>query len=105
MSDVISKEFYSNCFIEAVKAKIKNPIKVKIKCIPANLNETFCPHFMWHDGEYTYDFWTNGLASPLQFVLYKGVIRKNEYGYYDRCIKTLTERKKRQVWRDNNAST
>lgn len=40
----ISKYFYSNCLIEAIKAKIKHPIKVKIKYIPARLNEVFCPH-------------------------------------------------------------
>lgn len=27
----ISEYFYSNCLIEAIKAKIKHPIKVKIK--------------------------------------------------------------------------
>lgn len=53
---IISDEFYSNCLIQALKAKIKNPCKVKIKCIPPHLNECFCPHLMWHDGEYTYDF-------------------------------------------------
>ncbi len=40
----ISEYFYSNCLIEAIKAKIKHPIKVKIKYIPARLNEVFCPH-------------------------------------------------------------
>ena len=49
-------EYYSNCLIEAMKAKIKHPIKVKIKYIPAYMNEVFCTHVMWHDGEYTYDF-------------------------------------------------
>lgn len=52
----ISEYFYSNCLIEAIKAKIRHPIKIKIKYIPARLNEVFCPHLMWHDGEYTYDF-------------------------------------------------
>lgn len=45
----ISEYFYSNCLIEAIKVKIKHPIKVKIKYIPARLNEVFCPHLMWHD--------------------------------------------------------
>lgn len=39
--------FYSNCFIEMVKAKLKNP-KVKIMYLPAFLNwdnekEQYCP--------------------------------------------------------------
>lgn len=45
----ISEYFYSNCLIEAVKAKIRHPIKIKIKYIPARLNEVFCPHLIWHD--------------------------------------------------------
>lgn len=43
----ISEYFYSNCLIEAIKAKIKHPIKVKIKYIPARLNEVFCPHLIY----------------------------------------------------------
>lgn len=45
----ISEYFYSNCLIEAIKAKIKHPIKVKIKYIPARLNEVFCPHLSEDD--------------------------------------------------------
>lgn len=91
----ISEYFYSNCLIEAIKAKIKHPIKVKIKYIPARLNVVFCPHLMWHDGEYTYDFWAYGPLKPYQILWYKGKIRKNEYDYYDKCIKTLKEWKER----------
>lgn len=91
----ISKYFYSNCLIEAIKAKIRHPIKIKIKYIPARLNEVFCPHLMWHDGEYTYDFWAYGHLKPYQILWYKGRIRKNEYDYYDKCIKTLKKWKER----------
>lgn len=92
----ISDEFYSNCIIEAIKAKIKNPSGIKIKYIPAHLNEVFCPHIMWHDGEYTYDFWASGLLTPFQVLWHKGVIRKNEYDYYDKCIRTLKKWKERK---------
>ena len=95
-------EYYSNCLIEAMKAKIKHPIKVKIKYIPASMNEVFCPHVMWHDGEYTYDFWASGHLSLLQKLWHKGHIRKMEYGYYDRVIKTLKQWKVRKKVRDGN---
>lgn len=38
----------SNCLIEAVKAKIKNPQNVKIHYIPAKLNNGNL-HFYWYD--------------------------------------------------------
>ena len=91
----ISESFYSNCLIEAIKAKIRHPIKIKIKYIPARLNEVFCPHLMWHDGEYTYDFWACGHLKPYQILWHKGKIRKSEYDYYNKCIKTLKEWKER----------
>ena len=74
---------------------ITTGVKVKIKYIPARLNEVFCPHLMWHDGEYTYDFWAYGHLKPYQILWHKGRIRKNEYDYYDKCIKTLKEWKER----------
>ncbi len=39
-------EFYSNCFIEVIKAKIRNP-KIIVMYLPAFLNEVHCPHWMW----------------------------------------------------------
>lgn len=94
-----SETFYSNCLIEAIKAKIKNPFKVKIKYIPAHLNEVFCPHLMWHDGEYTYDFYAKGKLSLLQILWHKGIIRKSEFDYYNKCINTLKEwnRRKKKI--------
>ena len=88
--------FYSNCLIEAIKAKFRHPFKVKIKYVPAHLNEVFCPHIMWHDGEYTYDFYAKGYLTPFQRLWHKGIIRKSEYGYYDRVISTLKVHKKRK---------
>lgn len=87
--------FYSNCLIEALKAKIKNPFKVKIKYMPAHLNEVFCPHLMWHDGEYTYDFYTSGRLKWYQVLWHKGHIRKSEYDYYDKCIDAMRRYKNR----------
>lgn len=48
--------FYSNCFLEAIKHKLKDWKHVKITYIPPRYNEVFCPHFLWSDGENDYDF-------------------------------------------------
>ena len=40
------KYYYSNCLIEAIRAKIKSPLKIKLKYMPAHLNEVTL--FSWH---------------------------------------------------------
>lgn len=45
----MTKDYYSNCLFEAIKAKFKCGKQVKIIYIPSWKNEVFCPHFMWHD--------------------------------------------------------
>ena len=91
MSEKITKEFYSNCLFEAIKTKIKHPVKTKIKYLPAHLNEVYCPHWMWHDGEYTYDFYRQGKLKWYQFFWHKGYIRMNEYHYYEKVLKAMKE--------------
>lgn len=86
-----SEYYYSNCLIEALKAKIRHPLKIKLRYLPAHLNEVFCPHIMWQDEEYTYDFYASGHLSPLEIFWHQGRIRKSEYDYYDKCLKTLKE--------------
>lgn len=79
---IISKDYYSNCLIEAIKAKIKNP-KIKITiCMPWE-NEVFCPHILWSDGFYDYDFGNEGVGDQgiLNWTLHKGHIRQRELGY------------------------
>lgn len=47
------KEYFSNCLIEAVKAKIKHGKKITVKHVSAFQNfkryKIFCPHFYWVD--------------------------------------------------------
>ena len=40
-----------------IKHKIKDWSKIKVTYIPSKYNEVFCPHFLWSDGEYDYDFY------------------------------------------------
>lgn len=85
------KQWYSNCLIEAVKAKIRDPKYVKIIHIKAKDNEVYCPHYMWVDSRDNniYDFhckpyiehWWNE-------YLFKGFIRVRPYKVYERWLKT-----------------
>ena len=75
----IKGPFMSNCFLEAIKAKIKHPFKVKITMVPRS--EANCPHFLWSDGEYDYDFGENHRLTGLQILLFHGYIRRRELGF------------------------
>lgn len=88
---IISKEYCSNCMIEALKAKIRNP-NVKIYFCKPRITENGhfqMFHFMWTDGKADYDFSDleeNGLP-PYRNFLFKGVIRKFELGFAERYCK------------------
>lgn len=75
-----SNYFYSNCFIEMLKAKIHNP-QVKITYLPPSINECFCPHWMWSDGINNYDFGIERYVRPLERLWFKGHIRKRFLGF------------------------
>jgi hypothetical protein len=94
--EIISKEFYSNCFIEALKAKIKHPFKVKILYIPKKLNEEGCPHFMWTDGTDDYEFGIDAYVKNI--LLFKGAIRARGLGYAN----AYNQKRKEFLSRHNN---
>lgn len=83
--NIVSEEYTSNCMIEAIKAKLKNPNRVKIYFCKPVLNKGHFQnrHFMWSDGEKDYDFSDledNPLPLYRTFV-FKGVIRQFELGF------------------------
>lgn len=82
MNKINNKLFYSNCFIEALKAKIKNPIKIKITFVPRS--EANCPHFLWSDGKNDYDFGAEKHISGFHILWFKGNIRKRKCGFNER---------------------
>lgn len=89
--EIISKDFYSNCLIEAIKAKIKNRKQIKITYVSPFINEVFCPHFLWSDGRYDYDF---GVCQRLKWyekIYFKGNIRQRELGYNERYKRACKE--------------
>ena len=100
--EIISKDYYSNCMIEAVKAKIKDWKHVKITYVSPFINEVFCPHFLWSDGEYDYDFGIEGLGARgiIDWTIHKGHIRRRGLGFNQRyketCIRWRNHQKKKK---------
>ena len=72
---------YSNCLIEALKAKVKDPKNVKIHMIPSKVNNCGgLPHFWWAVGDTAYDFkrvegkcgiWFNGKLRSCEKAIYE----------------------------------
>ena len=62
---------YSNCLIEALKAKIRNP-QIKIKVYPLCLNNNHL-HFYWVDKDTVYHF---TCKNKFHRVLFKGELKK-----------------------------
>lgn len=96
----VSKDFYSNCLIEAIRAKLQDPKNVKIFICWPIYNEAPCPHVMWSNGEADYDFGTSDFI-PIIFAwtIHRGHIRKRKLGYAQHYIdirKKLYERRKKQ---------
>lgn len=86
--EIITKEYISNCMIEAIKAKLRNWNVTIYFCKPRfteNGNFQFM-HFMWSDGIYDYDFSDLEYEErkPIQDLMFRGVIRRFEHGFAER---------------------
>lgn len=88
---IISKGYYSNCMIEAIKAKISNPQIKVYYCKPRiTKNGRFqMLHFMWSDGIWDYDFSdVNDEEMPwYKDFIFRGHLRKFEKGFAERYSK------------------
>ena len=80
-TQIISHDYYSNCMIEAIKFKLRNFKNVKITVVAPWYNEVFCPHFLWSDGEYDYDFGVERRLTGVQILLFRGYIRLRKLGF------------------------
>ena len=82
MKAKLTGEFYSNCLLEAIKAKLRDWKNVKLTYIPPRYNEVFCPHFLWSDGIYDYDFgYVEKQLKWYQIFWFKGRIRQRALGW------------------------
>ena len=97
--EIISEDFVSNCLIEAIKAKLKDWKHVKLTFVSPFHNEVFCPHILWSDGKYDYDFGNEGKGDQgiLNWTLHKGHIIRRGLGfnqkYKDTCRKWVERNK------------
>lgn len=98
--EVVSKEYYSNCMIEAVKKKLQNH-RIKLYFCKPRITENGnfqMFHFMWSDGKADYDFSDleeRGLP-PYRNLIFKGAVRKFELGFAEKYTNYRNKRKGRQ---------
>lgn len=78
----------SNCLIEALKAKIKDPKNVTIHVFPAKVNgHGIFPHFWWSIGDQGFDFKKEGKSK--QVILFKGKVRSYSKATYEEHVTGL----------------
>ena len=88
---------YSNCFFEALKAKLKDWKNVKITYIPPKYNECYCPHFLWSNGVNDYDFGIERYLHWYERIWFKGHIRIRKLGFNQKWKTYRIEKYKRQA--------
>lgn len=81
--EILTKDFYSNCFIQSIKQKIRHPIKTKLTYICPKYGESyfFVPHFLWSNGIADYDFGIEKHLKWYEVFWFKGNIRKRPLGW------------------------
>lgn len=96
-STVISKDFFSNCLIEAVKAKLKDWKNVKIIFIPKKYNSSNTCHFLWKNNTTTdvFEFVSDKEKHNTIFSAFfeKGHIIKTPWERHNRFIQIGVQRK------------
>ena len=90
MTENIKGPFYSNCLVEAIKQKIKHPIKTKITVV--RKSEAGCPHFLWSDGKFDYDFGTDRWLDGFERAWFEGYIHRRALGYNERYKRRMEKR-------------
>lgn len=88
---IVSREYMSNCLVEAIKAKIRSPKTVKLYFLKPykDCNRKWHMfHFMWTNGKADYDFSDlgNGDLPLYKCALFKGVVREFPLGFITKYI-------------------
>lgn len=97
---IITNEFSSNCLIEAIKAKCKNPKDVKLYFCWPYIKPTGglgSMHLLWEDKNYSYDFSDAEYSDNHSFIelfWYRGYIRRWPKGFARRFAKHRNYRRK-----------
>lgn len=97
----ISKTFYSNCLIEALKAKIRDPKNVKILFVSKRFTMSGRFHYFWKKDNLVYDFKCESNVKHFwQMFLFKGYIRANDFSNYERMIYWKLEKHLEKISKD-----
>lgn len=91
---------YSNCLIQALIEKIKDPKNVQIHILPKSINPTKNTHFYWYRkmpnnplldfGAVVEDFVHNKKIT--QHIWFNGYIRQNEVEVWENFIRNLLKK-------------
>ena len=90
----ITKPFYSNCLIEALKHKFKNK-DVVITYISPRYKGGLTPHFLWSDGVNDYDFGVDYKLKWYNVPVFKGTIRQRPLGWNEMYKENLIKKYER----------
>ena len=85
----VTPEYVSNCMLEAFKAKLKDPRRVKLYFLKPRFKPFRMFHFMWTDGKADYDFSDHYYDPEHNFppkLFFRGHIRKFKQGFAARYI-------------------
>lgn len=74
---------YSNCLVEAIKAKIKDPKAVRIIYLPKKWNNGV-RHFMWVKGDKVYHYTHE--ESEKGGLLFKGIVKEQDFETFEAFI-------------------
>lgn len=69
------ESFYSNCIVEAIKAKIHNK-NCKLYFIMSKVDGVPCPHCFWLIDDYYYNFYTDEKVHLWNVLFHRGHIAK-----------------------------
>lgn len=90
MAKKVTSNFYSNCFIEAVKAKMTDWRNVRIIVFLPSYAGSL--HFAWTDGKNDYWFYPEkATVGIFETLWHEGTIEKRKAGTFDR-LKQIQKR-------------
>lgn len=90
MAKKVTTEFYSNCFVEAVKAKMNDWKNVRIIVFLPSYAGSL--HFAWTDGKNDYWFYPEkATIGILEMLWHEGTIERRKAGTFDK-LKQIQKR-------------
>ena len=90
MAKKVTTKFYSNCFVEAIRAKMNDWKNVRIIVFLPSYAGSL--HFAWTDGKYDYWFYPEkATVGIFETLWHEGTIERRKAGTFDR-LKQIQKR-------------